>query len=334
MPIGKILLLLITYRQIVIPKNEMFLKNIARTAINRILKIKILILKSFKISPIYRLSTDDLLDPKKSKISLEIVIFSKDRPLQLLALLESLQHFSNPVILPHIIYNAKNSDYQKAYDELFLKFPGLYKSTVNDGTLGFKKTLENLIAQLESDKITFFVDDIIVKNPVDWTKILSFDSSKVVPSLRLAPHLKFCYTTNDYQLLPPLKNKDDVFWWFWKEGEYDWKYPLSVDGNVFSRTEFLGLIKKLEFKAPNTLELRLQKFNHLFLNRLGFCFSETIIVNNPINKVQSEINNLHGKVHQDELLILWTQQKRINYLQFKGLKNVSAHQELDFTYIP
>jgi hypothetical protein len=312
----------------------MFLKNIARTAINRLLKIKIVALKTFKLSKIYRHSMEGLKDPKKTEVSLEIVIFSKDRPLQLLALLESLQHFSVPVILPHIIYNAKDLNYQKAYDDLFQRFPHLYKSTINDRELGFKRTLENLITDLISDKITFFVDDIIVKNTINWIKILSFDSNKVIPSLRLAPHLKFCYTTNDYQLLPPLKSKDDGFWWFWKEGEYDWKYPLSVDGNVFSRIEFLNMIKKLEFKAPNTLELRLQKFNHLFLNRLGFCFSETIIVNNPINKVQSEINNLHGKIHQDELLNLWSQQKRINYLQFQGLKNVSAHQELDFTYIP
>jgi hypothetical protein len=150
----------------------------------------------------------------------------------------------------------------------------------------------------------------------------------------MAPHLNFCYTTNDFQILPPLQNKDGGFWWYWKEGEYDWKYPLSVDGNVFSRTEFLSLIQKTQYKAPNTLELNLQKYSHLFLNRLGFCFEETVIVNNPVNKVQSEINNIHGKVHQDELLEIWEQHKRIDYLKFKGLKNVSAHQELDFTYIP
>jgi hypothetical protein len=309
----------------------MLLKDIARLAINRIQKVKIFLLKSLRIAKIYSANLDGI-DNRKAQ--LEIVIFSKDRPLQLLALLESMDHYSTPKILPHIIFNASSLIYKQAYEELFQKYSHLLKTKYNDSELGFKKTLVSILENLESEKITFLVDDIIFKAELNWDTVIGFDSAKVVPTLRLAPHLKRCYTANDSQLLPPFMEKNNFFWWFWNEGEYDWKYPLSVDGNIFSRHEFLELIKELDFKAPNTLEFKLQKFKHLFINRLGLCFHESIIVNNPINKVQSEINNLHGKIHQDELLKKFQENKKIDYLKFKGLKNISAHEELEFTFIP
>ncbi len=309
----------------------MNLKRVVRLAINRLYKVKYKAIKKLRLSKIHELDLSSL--DKKENTKLDIIIFSKDRPLQLCGLLESMRYFAKPAKKPIVIYNASNQDYKKAYEQLFDEYADLFDFFINDQESGFKESLVKVLVDLKSDKILFFVDDILFKNPVLWPELVKYDSKKVIPSLRLSPHLNFCYTTNDHQILPPhISNNNEVFW-YWHEGDYDWRYPLSVDGNVFDRIEILELIEKLNFSSPNTLESKMQKYKHQFSSRLGLCFSESIIFNNPINIVQKDVPNLHGGLHQNELLGLWNKNKRIDYVKLEGFINTSAHQEVEYTYV-
>ena len=62
-------------------------------------------------------------------------------------------------------------------------------------------------------------------------------------------------------------------------------------------------------------------------------FRKSRIVNIPANKVQEEINNLHGAIHQDDLLQKWFDGLAIDYAQFRGWNNRSVHQEANFPFI-
>ncbi len=308
------------------------MKDSIRYFLRKKRKIQIHLKIFFKFSPIYSQSL--ILEDLKVKRtqSLEIIIFSKDRPLQLYALLESLQKLSTKSIFPHVIFNCSKQEYTKAYSGLFENFSNLIKSSHSDQILGFKSTLINLLESLSSDNILFLVDDIFLKNTIDWDSLLEFNTAKIIPSIRLGKHLDYCYTTNDKQSLPPMIKIDNYNFWYWSEGEHDWNYPLSLDGNIFSRQEFLSLITGLEFKAPNSLEEKLQIHKKSFAKRLGLCFDETIIVNNPINIVQQEISNIHGNTHQDELLKAWEEGKKFNFDKYFKFKNRSCHQELPIEY--
>jgi hypothetical protein len=308
------------------------IKHYLRKLIRILRKIRIHFIKKLSISKLNKLEIGNLPAVIAKPATIDIIIFTKDRPMQLLALLESLKCYSSKYIAPHIIYNCKNSLYQEAYKELFSKHSDLYAGIYNDNIKGFKSSLIELLNNLKSDQVTFFVDDIMIKENINWDDFLKFDTTKTVPSLRMGTNLKRCYTANDTQILPPLRKFEHFNFWYWSEGEHDWNYPISLDGNIFSRTEFLSMINELDFKAPNTLELKLRKYRNKFLNRLGICYDFSPIVNNPINKVQSEINNLYGNIHQDELLTFWTQGKRIDYLAYKGFENISCHQELELIY--
>jgi len=308
------------------------IKNILRFFYYKLIKLKIILTKTFKLSKIYTLTNDQIKTNKQH--SLEIIIFSKDRPLQLLALLESLEHYSSYKILPRVIYNSKDENYERAYQNLFEKYPHLYQSKTSDKSTGFKTALLNLLESLKSDAVVCLVDDILIKNYFDWKELLKYDLNQIVPCLRLGEHLNFCYTADDGQILPPYKVIDNKMWFYWKEGEHDWKYPMSLDGNVFDRMEFVEMCKALSFKAPNSLELMLRnQFQHRYLHRLGFCFIESIILNNPVNKVQTENDNFHGKVHQDDLLKLWCEGKKIDFKSYQGMKNISCHQEVELKLI-
>lgn len=311
----------------------MDIKQSLRIVRNRLFKQRINLTKLLNLSDINKLE-DKILDNSLlgNETKIEIVIFSKDRPLQLHSLITSLIDNSNIKLHPHIIYSAEDSDYEKAYRELFEDSNIEFGEVINESQDGFRKSLIDLLDRLDSEKITFFVDDIIITGNIDWNKLSRFDCSKVVPSLRLNENLERCYTVNDIQQKPPMKRSEGLIWWVWKEGDYDWGYPLSVDGNVFDLKEIREIIKNTNFKAPNTLELNLQQYKHRFSNRLGCCFVDSKIVNIPVNRVQNEIANIHGNIHQNELLKYWNEGKRIDFKAYAGFKNISAHQELDLVF--
>jgi hypothetical protein len=115
--------------------------------------------------------------------------------------------------------------------------------------------------------------------------------------------------------------------WLWKYGELDWKYPLSLDGHIFKRMEILALLKTLDFDSPNRLEEKLQKFQAVFSWRLGVCYAKSRLVNIPYNRVNTDIKNRHGSVHQENMLRIWNKGYRIDRKSYYGIVNESAHQE-------
>jgi hypothetical protein len=118
----------------------------------------------------------------------------------------------------------------------------------------------------------------------------------------MGDHLNYSYVVNKTQKLPKFIDKDTNFiYWDWSMSELDWDYPLSVDGHIFNRLEILALIENCDFKAPNSLENSIQKEKKLFSYKQGMSYKKARIVNNPCNKVQSEVENLHGTFHQDNL---------------------------------
>ena len=71
----------------------------------------------------------------------------------------------------------------------------------------------------------------------------------------------------------------------------------------------------------------------IFKNRLGVCYRASKIVNLPVNRVQNDSDNLHGVVHQDELLEKWQQGYQLNCSKLYNLKPESVHQEMELDFI-
>lgn len=305
------------------------MKNFIKIIIKSLKRFYILILKLFKLSSIYKkINLIEFQTPNEQ--SLSVYIFTKDRPMQLDLFLNSYIYFTSPIIKPIVIFNASDEEFEKAYQEVFTAHAGIITLAKNDKELGFKKTYEELIETYKTELIVNFVDDIIFKDNINWKDITKFNTNSCVPSLRLGLHLNFCYTANQSQITPPIKTFERFALFKWEEGEHDWNYPLSLDGNIFSRDIFLKMIEELNYKAPNTLELKLQKFNDTYKKKYGVCYTFSPIVNNPANIVQNEIKNIHGKIHQKDLLKEWQEGRRIDFKAFEKLSNRSCHQELEF----
>jgi len=276
--------------------------------------------------------------PLSSKYPAECIVFSKDRALQLHALLCSYsEKVASPVPI-HILYHTSTPSHQKAYEEVVEIFPNNNISfTKQDSDNSFRSNLISLLQSVHSEKIFFLVDDVLFIEDFDTKDFVKFDTDKFVPTLRMGLNLKKCYTIQKEQPLPGLmpdiiKDKDKIVW-EWNQGVYDWSYPISLDGHFFSTQEIATMIQLTEFSAPNTLEDQLQKFRRFFLFRMGVSYRKSKIVNVPCNKVQIENKNLCGDIHQDYLLEQWQKGYQMDFRGLYGFINESAHQEIPFRFI-
>ncbi|MEL4306298.1 hypothetical protein [Methanococcoides sp. LMO-2] len=267
----------------------------------------------------------------------ECIIFSMDRAIQLHALLSSYFEKVTPSVPVHVLYRASSNPHQKAYDSVFSLFDEKQIFPVSQKDKGsFKKQLITILESIKAEKVFFLVDDIIFIEDMDVFDFAKFDPRTTIISLRLGANLKRAYTLQKEQQLPPfisdIIQDSDKLCWKWEDGELDWAYPLSVDGNLFLTREIIALAKSINFNSPNTFESNLQKQLRYFKHRYGVCYKKSKIINIPMNKVQDTNDNIHGTIHQDYLLNQWNHGMQIDYRALYGFVNESAHQEIDITF--
>lgn len=280
----------------------------------------------------------------------QCIIFSMDRAFQLDALLCSYTenvYNKNPI---HLFYQTSNIRHQEAYNELFKIHDEILTSITKQTNKGsFKSQLLGILENIGSEKIYFLVDDIVFVEKIDLKEFTALATNSTIPSLRMGANINWSYAWQKQQNLPKLykyvencecsnqdlrqinaNNQDELLYWFWNNGSYDWGYPLSLDGHIFSSVEIHAILQNIEFNTPNTLEASLQDFQSWFKNRMGICCRKSRIINTPYNKVQTDFDNKHGNIHQDELLDHWENRLRMDYRKIYGILNNSVHEEIQF----
>lgn len=272
---------------------------------------------------------------KADNLKITFIVFSKDRAIQLHALLKSLNNYIVGEYDVKILYAVSDDGYSRAYKALvmeFKDFPTIQFYKENN----FKTDLDQIVSQIAGGRIFFLVDDILFKNPFNLSDLEYIDSNTEIFSLRHGIHLSYSYVVYKDQNLPTFNNfkKNKKFLqWRWSKSELDWAYPLSVDGHLYNLWEVKFWIKKLTYKSPNSFEGAIQLLKSNYMKFSGVCCNESIIFNNPCNKVQLEVANIHGTMHQSRLLQLWDQGYIIDYKIFEGYNNNSVHEEVNFTLI-
>jgi hypothetical protein len=262
------------------------------------------------------------------------IVFSKDRAMQLHALLTSFFETKIGACGIVVIYKSSTADHKAAYDEIAKIFGDKITLVEQECYSAFQDCLEQIVYRLPRGKIFFLVDDIVFTEVVDYQFLASLDLSQTVFSLRMGEHLDYSYVIDACQPLPKsLVRTDRYLKWQWSEGRFDWGYPLSVDGHIFSTDEVRLWIKYMKFGSPSSFENSLQKLKLIYRKKNGLSFRKSRIVNIPANKVQDEVNNLHGTAHQDDLLRQWLDGMAIDHQKFRGWVNYSVHQQADFHLI-
>jgi len=261
---------------------------------------------------------------------LDVMIFSKNRPLQLDCLLTSLEKLTN--------IEMKNVYVLHKYEKEFKEGLNILKDIHKDVNFIEEDNFESQVKLflMNGQKFcTFFVDDIIIKEEIDYRvpcNVLENNPQVLTFSFRLGTHLTYCYPVSSSQPVPNGNINSQFFVWDWRKSPLDWGYPFSLDGHIFRRSEFEGWSSHLKFSNPNQFESELQKIPKIYkLPELACCYLLSRAFNAPLNRVQDEFKNRNEGMSVEDLYSEWMRGKKIDSDSLVGFINRAAHHPVSIS---
>ena len=169
----------------------------------------------------------------------DVIIFSYNRPMQLYALLESIEKYLDGIGGIAVIYRAGNDRFYKNYHVVQLSFPTVHFILQENAPNDFKSLLMQELAVGKAAYVMFAVDDMIVKNSADLSLCISMleKAGAYAFFLRLGLHVNANYPDGIIQTLPLLQKIDSgIYGWIFnsKTNIADWRYPHTVDNGHVS----------------------------------------------------------------------------------------------------
>ncbi|MGK2861204.1 MAG: hypothetical protein ACSLE0_04685 [Chitinophagaceae bacterium] len=270
----------------------------------------------------------------------EGIVFSKDRAMQLHALISSyFANTKNPVKL-NILYTTSHKGHAESYETLKNLFVHYQITFIKENS--FKADLENLLGNISATGVFFMTDDGMFIDSFDLNEVIIYNPFRIIPSLIKGLDLTYCYIHDKKQKLPTFLNPEglplapDMKCWDWGKAETtsDWAYPLSLDVTFYNKKEIQILIGNITYQGPNSLETALhQNYSPIFLQRKGVCYDKAKYVNIVCNTVNTEHLNRNTGLHTtEELLKKWEEGFRIRYEDFYG-KNCLDVEQSSFNFI-
>lgn len=272
----------------------------------------------------------------------DLIIFSYHRPLQLYALLESLETQTTGLKTITVIYRADTDSFEDGYTNVRRRFPtACYIRQSAQPYQDFKPLLMNILTTA-APYIAFAVDDIIITESFDFSTCATLLEKYNAYGfyVRLGTHVDICYSENKYQGIPPLTHLgDDLYSWRFDQGRYDWNYPHTLDMAIYRTQLVLPAFTSLTFYAPNSLEGNWAGIKSPYKNKKGLCFATSKIVNIPLNVIQKDWGNYQqGNRNMqlytcEQLLAFFNEGLKIDVTKFLHIKNRSAHADIAPTFI-
>lgn len=257
----------------------------------------------------------------------DVIVFSRDRPMQLFAFLESfdkhVRHARKVAVLCKI-----SPTFEKGYEIIQKTFPSISfirqsEAAEND----FKPLLQELAFGSfgrGADFIAFAVDDIIFTDSVDFKEGIAKLQKTQAFGLyyRLGKNICSCLMQNFSHEIPVLQDVGNgYFTWDIKTGKGDWGYPNTVDLTLYRKTEIEKDICSVSFQGPNQLE------GHWAANanKTGLCCEHSKVVNVILNTVSGYSHRGHRLTSADRLNQLFLDGFKIDIEPFHHLHNLSPH---------
>ncbi|MCI5051712.1 MAG: glycosyltransferase family 2 protein [Simkaniaceae bacterium] len=272
----------------------------------------------------------------------DVIVFSYNRPLQLYSFLESFHKYVKNFGEIFVIYRVDDRAFQKAYDSVIKCYPNV-NYIRQDGPnphKNFKPMVLDCLFNYEkapSSYVTFAVDDIIVKDHIDFSEmILELEKKKAHAFfLRLGRNVEYCYMDDCRQKMPIfLPTNGKVLAWQYSSGTGDWDYPHTLDFTLYRKGDILGDLSEMIYTYPNTME---EEWTHRADHtRVGLCYERSKILNIPMNIVSEyERGNRQMRCFSaKELLDKFNEGLKIDINPLYQVANSSAHHECEPQFVP
>lgn len=263
-----------------------------------------------------------------------VIVFSKDRPLQLDAALKTFaMHCLDAALAQvHVLFTASDASFAAGYRILAADHPTVEFHRQSD----FKADLVGLAST--SEYVFFVVDDTLFVAPfllATAMGTLERDPTCIGFSYRLGRNTTYCYTLDQPQRLPPFEDvAPSVLTYVWGEAQHDFGYPLEVSSSLYRTADFLPLLTGLSYSNPNSLEASIaQEAGRMrpHMPKLA-CLQQSVAFSVPANLVQTAwINRTGARAAQSAqaLARAYARGERLDVLRYDGVVSNSCHVELE-----
>ena len=257
------------------------------------------------------------------------VIFSRDRALQLEALLRSIETYSLTSFDIIIQYSCSDV-HRDSYQELRNRY--LQYHFVEEHS--FAATLKETIKKIRKRYMFFLVDDQVFIRPFNLNDIIHKMRKKIFFSMRLGACITDFGIYHE-RLFPKYeKLQEDYLMWKWRENLYqkDWGYQFSVDGTVYRTLDVVRATMSISFKAPNSFEDNMNKVCFFRSDNVGMSYLNPVVINLIINASRQEKAYEHfesGEYTTDDMLKLWERGKSLSVKKIASIPFSSTHYIVD-----
>lgn len=268
------------------------------------------------------------------------IVCSKDRPMQLYALLDSIKNNSNNIFNKvKVLYTSSGEAYNEGYGIVRASFRAC---EFYEESRPFKDEYESLF-ELDTPAHCLFVDDMIFfrENPLSQKNILDYLNKEDISmfSLRLGLNTTCQQIGNKrakYSLVDYIDDGVSICWnrtlvqpW------YNYNYPLSVDGCIYRTHQIYSLISREQYKNLNELEALLYTESYKMPKMITSC-KFSCCVGIPFNLVQSTMDNPTNKVNSfsaKELNEMFLRGQRMDWrrMNFSGVDSTHCDIAPQFT---
>jgi len=274
--------------------------------------------------------------------SVVCLIYSKDRAMQLEAVIESF--FANCIncVDVQVLYKTSNSSHQRQYDQLRERFRNVKFHKEYD----FRGQTISILNSYQY--FLLVVDDTLFVNKFSLCDVLQClkDNRNVIGfSLRLGRNINYCYPKSTSQVAPVFETLDiagfqleqEILGYDWTRAEYDFGYPFEISSSVYAIQTLMPLLKKVDFHNPNTLEGVLANSANRFgqCKKQLLCYGQSVAFCVPVNLVQDVTANRIGgdnKQSAENLAKLYDEGYRIDVESYFGTIVTACEQEMEYTY--
>jgi hypothetical protein len=213
------------------------------------------------------------------------IVFSKNRPCQLDALLTSLERNAPGVFDRHILWHADTADFERGYKACIRRNLGLRCPLWRRDT-DFRQDVLHWLP--ETGPVIFFTDDSVLYRPMPPLPSV-FGGDLGAYSLRLGRNTTRCFPHDREQNVPVnfiyVRDDDDGAVWEWRVADGDFGYPASLDGHLLLAQDVRRMVGDWPFTNPNMLEDLMAGQAYQNLRPCMASFGKSCLVGIPHNRV-------------------------------------------------
>ena len=240
---------------------------------------------------------------------INVVIFSKDRPCQLDALLRSMQDNMMVLCTKKVLYSCSSKDYESGYDIL----KNIHKDVLFVEEADFYMNTVELSIDLSEDFLLWMVDDCIMKNKLEYDSTLKRfeeDQNVGIYNLRLTPSTKRMTDWPEDKERPlPTFLSDNT--WEWRRAiDEDWGYPMTMDGHMYKTKDMQKYLPQISFGPPPSFDCTM--WQKPLNTKLMICNNQQKILGFVPNRVQTGWPNRFGNISIEQMNSMWLSGKQIN----------------------